>query len=420
MVRQMLTGNASAAWGVRLAEVDYIPAFPITPQTEIIESLAKWIGEGEMDARFVTMDSEHSMITAAGAASATGVRVFTATSSQGLLYGFEMLYTVAGWRIPLVMVNVSRGLSAPITLEADHNDILAARDCGFLQIHCETCQEVLDSILMAYRIAEDERILLPVMVNMDGFQLSFTREPVEIPDIENVRRFLPAYQPRHAFFNASQPMAQGIAVLGGPVYSYFKYQMHLASRKGLEVYKEVAGEFEEVFGRRHDTVEEYMTDDADYLLIMTNSFSTLGKAAVKRARENGIKAGLLRLRLIRPFPDEDIRKALRGRKGVAVIDQNISVGKGGILYQEIAGALYNEKERPLLLSFIGGLGGKNISPGEFEFIFDSIIRAAEIGEVQEPTLLYTAAELKEMERLKKIAGKTFDPQITQITQITQI
>jgi len=405
MVRQMLTGNASAAWGVRLAEVDYIPAFPITPQTEIIESLAKWIGEGEMDARFVTMDSEHSMITAAGAASATGVRVFTATSSQGLLYGFEMLYTVAGWRVPLVMVNVSRAVSAPITLEADHNDILAARDCGFLQIHCETCQEVLDSILMAYRIAEDERILLPVMVNMDGFQLSFTREPVEIPDIENVRRFLPAYQPRHAFFNASQPMAQGIAVLGGPVYSYFKYQMHLASRKGLEVYKEVAGEFEEVFGRRHDTVEEYMTDDADYLLVMTNSFSTLGKAAVKRARENGIKAGLLRLRLIRPFPDEDIRKALRSRKGVAVIDQNISVGKGGILYSEIASTICNEKERPLLLSFIGGLGGKNISPGEFEFIFVRMEEAVKAGKVPDTQLLYTEAEMKEMERLKKIAGK---------------
>jgi len=408
MVRQMLTGNVSAAWGVRLAEVDYIPAFPITPQTEIIESLAKWIEEGEMDARFVTMDSEHSMITAAGAASATGVRVFTATSSQGLLYGFEMLYTVAGWRVPLVMVNVSRAVSAPITLEADHNDILAARDCGFLQIHCETCQEVLDSILMAYRIAEDERILLPVMVNMDGFQLSFTREPVEIPDIENVRRFLPAYQPRHAFFNASQPMAQGIAVLGGPVYSYFKYQMHLASRKGLEVYKEVAGEFEEVFGRRHDTVEEYMTDDADYLLVMTNSFSTLGKAAVKRARENGIKAGLLRLRLIRPFPDEDIRKALRSRKGVAVIDQNISVGKGGILYSEIASTICNEKERPLLLSFIGGLGGKNISPGEFEFIFERMEEAVKAGKVPDTQLLYTEAEMKEMERLKKIAGKNND------------
>src|SRR3989338_2015223 len=152
----MLTGNAAAAWGVRLAEIDYIPAYPITPQTEIIETLAKWISDGAINTKMVTMDSEHSMIRAVGAASATGVRAFTATSSQGLLYGFEMLYTVAGWRVPLVMVNVSRGLSAPITLEPDHNDILSARDSGFLQIHCETCQEVLDSILIAYRLAEDE------------------------------------------------------------------------------------------------------------------------------------------------------------------------------------------------------------------------------------------------------------------------
>lgn len=405
MKREMLTGNNSAAWGVRLAEVDYVPAFPITPQTEIIESLAKWIGNGEMDARFVTMDSEHSMITAAGAASATGVRVFTATSSQGLLYGFEMLYTVAGWRVPLVMVNVSRGLSSPITLEADHNDILAARDCGFLQIHCETCQEVLDSILMAYRLAEDERVLLPVMVNMDGFQLSFTREPVEIPAVNLVRRFLPPYRPTHASFSASEPMAQGLAVLGGPVYSYFKYQMHLASRGAIDVYKEIAGEFNDLFGRRHDAVEEFMTDDADYILIMTNSFSTSGKAAVKKARETGIKAGLLRLRLIRPFPDEDIRILLKGRKAAAVFDQNISVGKGGILFSEIAGAICNERERPLLLSFIGGLGGKNISPGEFEHIFESIGRAVETGIVPEPLLLYTEAEWKEMERVKKIAGK---------------
>ncbi|MEK7297400.1 MAG: pyruvate synthase, partial [Planctomycetota bacterium] len=159
-VREMLTGNSSAAWGVRLAEVDYLPSYPITPQTEVIETLSKWINDGLMDATFVTLDSEHSMITAAGAASATGVRTFTATSSQGLLFGFEMLYTVAGWRVPLVMLNVSRGLSSPITLEPDHNDVLAARDSGFLQIHCETCQEALDSILMAYRLAEDERVLL--------------------------------------------------------------------------------------------------------------------------------------------------------------------------------------------------------------------------------------------------------------------
>ena len=407
MAKEMLTGNAAAAWGVRLAEVDYIPAYPVTPQTEIIETIARWISNGDMDARFVTMDSEHSMITAAGSASATGVRAFTASSSQGLLYGFEMLYTVAGWRVPLVMVNVSRGLSSPITLEPDHNDILAARDCGFLHIHCETCQEVLDSILMAYRIAEDERILLPVFVNLDGFLLSFTREPVEIPLLDDVKRFLPAYIPKHASFKAGKPMAQGVSVLGGPIYSYFKYQMHMANMNGLTVYKEVCNEFKNIFGREYDTVDGYMLNDAEYVLIMMDSFSTIGKAAVKKAREKGIKAGLLRLRLLRPFPAKDIMAAIKGKKAVAVFDQNISIGKGGILYPEIAGALYNEKERPLLLSFVGGLGGKNISPSEFEFIFNSMINAAKTGIVPEPQLLYTEAEWKEMERIKKIAGKEF-------------
>ena len=181
---KLLTGNAAAAWGARLADVDYIPAFPITPQTEIIELLAQWAAEGTIPARFVTLDSEHSMLTAAGAAAAAGARVFTATSSQGLLYGFEMLYTIAGWRVPLVLVNVSRGLSSPITLEADHNDILAARDSGFVQIHTETCQEVVDTILMAYRLAEDQGVMLPVLVNLDGFTLSFTREPVVLPGVK--------------------------------------------------------------------------------------------------------------------------------------------------------------------------------------------------------------------------------------------
>ncbi len=403
--REMLTGNASAAWGVRLAEIDYLPTYPITPQTEIIETLARWVCDGVMDARFISLDSEHSMITAAGAASATGVRVFTATSSQGLLYGFEMLYTVAGWRVPLVMVNVSRGLSAPITLEPDHNDILATRDSGFLQIHCETCQEVLDSILMAYRLAEDERVLLPIFVNMDGFHLSFTREPVEIPDMDEVRSFLPPYRPKHAFFKASQPMAQGLAVIGGSPYSYFKYQMHLASMKALEIYKEVSWDFEEIFGRSYDTIEGYMTGDAEYVLVMSNSFSTLGKAAIENARKKGMKAGLLKLRLLRPFPEADIKEALKGKKSAAVLDQNISVGKGGILYSEIAGVLYNEKERPLLLSFIGGLGGKKISSQEFELIFDTMIKAGETGKVEASRLLYTEGEWKEMERLKHLAGK---------------
>ena len=311
--RTLLTGNAAAAWGARLADVDYIPAFPITPQTEIIELLAQWSAESIIPGRFVTMDSEHSMLTAAGAAAAAGARVFTATSSQGLLYGFEMLYTIAGWRVPLVLVNVSRGLASPITLEADHNDILSARDSGFLQIHTETCQEVLDTVLMAYRLAEDQRVMLPVLVNLDGFTLSFTREPVTIPHSDAVAAFLPPYRPQHAFIRGERPMAQGTAVLGGAVYSYFRYQQHLAQENALTVYQDIAADFATRFGRHYGLVEPFQLDDADYVLVMSNAFATKGKAAVQRLRARGIRAGLLRLRVLRPFPAQTIAAALDGR-----------------------------------------------------------------------------------------------------------
>lgn len=401
----LLTGNAAAAWGARLADVDYIPAFPITPQTEIIELLAQWTAEGAMPARFVTLDSEHSMLTAAGAAAATGARVFTATSSQGLLYGFEMLYAIAGWRVPLVLVNVSRALASPITLEADHNDILAARDCGFLQIHTETCQEVVDAILLAYRLAEDQRVMLPVLVNLDGFTLSFTREPVHLPSAAAVGEFLPAYHPNHAFIRGDKPMAQGAAVLGGAAYSYFRYQQHLAQENALAVHQEIAEEFAVRFGRRYGLVEAFQLDDADYVLVMSNAFATKGKAAVQRWRASGIKAGLLRLRVLRPFPAVTIAAALAGRQAVAIIDQNLAPGLGGITYQEIAAALYAEKDRPPLLSVIGGLGGKDISAGEFDAVLHDLQRAAAGERVVSPRLLYTKPEQERMRTLLKIAGK---------------
>jgi pyruvate ferredoxin oxidoreductase alpha subunit len=406
MSGEMLTGNLAAAWGARLADVDYVPSFPITPQTEIVEALAEWCESGEMAARFVTMDSEHSMMTAAGAAAATGARVFTATSSQGLLYAFELLYSIAGWRVPLVLVNVSRALAAPITLEPDHNDVLAARDSGFLQIHAETCQEVLDSVLMAYRIAEDPRVMLPVLVNLDGFYLSFTREPVVLPDPGKVRAFLPPYRPPHLGFKASAPQALGVAVLGGSTYSYFRHQMHLAACNALEVHQDAAAEFERLFGRRYDLVEGYRLDGAEDVLVMSNAFATKGKAAVDAARERGRRVGLLRLRVIRPWPAAAIAQALRGRRAVAVLDQNLAPGLGGILFQEIAAALYHEPFRPTALcSFIGGLGGKNISEAEFEAIFAQTEEAGRQGRGIGPVLLYTEGEHQEMEQLLDIAGK---------------
>ena len=402
----MMTGNLAAAWGARLAEADYIPAFPITPQTEIVEALSKWCGTGELNARFVTLDSEHSMMTAAGAAAATGARVFTATSSQGLLYALEVLYSISGWRVPLVLVNVSRALAAPITLEPDHNDVLAARDSGFLQIHAETCQEVLDSILMAYRIAEDERVMLPVIVNLDGFYLSFTREPVIMPDPEQMKRFLPPFRPTHLGFKASAPHALGVAVLSGTSYSYFRHQMHLAAMNALEVHKEAAVVFEQLFGRRYDVIEGYRLDDAEDVLVMTNAFASKGKAAVDAAREEGRRVGLLRIRLIRPWPADAIRHALCGRRAVAVLDQNLSPGQGGILFQEIAACLYHETQRPrALCSFIGGLGGKNLSEGEFRTIFEQTAEAGVREKGIGPVLLYTEAEHREMKQLQVLAAE---------------
>jgi len=402
MARDLLTGNVAAAWGARLAEVDYVPAYPITPQTEIIESVAQWIASGEMAARMVTLDSEHSMLTAAGAAAATGVRVFSASSSQGLLYAFEMLYTVAGWRVPLVLVNVARAVAAPITLEPDHNDVLAARDSGFLQIHAETCQEVLDSILMAYRLAEHPDVLLPVMVNLDGFYLSFTREPVEVPDLQVVREFLPPYQPEHARFSGSHAMAQGVAVLGGSAYAFFKYQMQRAAEAAGAVHGAIAAEFSQRFGRLYGAVEGYHLDDAEWVFVMSNSFSTAGKAEVTRLRERGERVGLLRLRLIRPFPHEEIARALDGRRGVAVIDQNISVGKGGILFAEVASALYGRSPTPLV-SFIGGLGGRRFRSEEFDQMLAALHAAADTGGSSAPHLLFTASEYRQMRDMLRIA-----------------
>ncbi len=400
--RRLLTGNLAAAWGARLADIDYVPAFPITPQTEIIEELSEWFGDGTMQGKFVTLDSEHSMITAAGAAAAAGCRVFTATSSQGLLFGLEALYTVAGWRVPFVMVNVSRALASPITLEPDHNDILAARDSGCSQIHAETCQEVLDSILMAYRLAEDPRVLMPVLVNMDGFYLSFTREPVEIPEAAAVRQFLPAFVPHHAEFRASRPVAQGVAVLGGALYSHFRHQHHLACRNALAVHREIADDFHRCFGRSYGVIDGFMLDDADYVLVMAGSFATKARAFVRQMRDEGRRVGLLRLRLIRPWPANAIRQALRGRKAAAVIDQNVSPGLGGILFQEVAASLATCPDRPMLRSFIGGLGGKDISPAEFAHVLAEVEGPGpQDGEAE---MLFTDADWNQVQTLLPIAG----------------
>jgi pyruvate ferredoxin oxidoreductase alpha subunit len=352
----------------------------------------------------VILESEHSMITAAGAAAATGVRVFTATSSQGLLYAMEMLFTVPGWRAPFVLVNVSRGLATPITLEPDHNDVLAARDSGFLQLHCTTCQEVLDATLLAYRLAEHPRVRLPAIVNLDGFYLSFTREPVELPDPEAVDRFLPPFEPGEIRFRAGAPASQGVAVLGGGPYSYFRYEAHLAALAALGAYDEIAQDFERAFGRRCDAVEAYRMEGAEVAFVMIGSFATKAKDAVDRLREAGVPVGLVRPRLLRPFPADALRRALAGVRGAAVVDQNLSAGMGGILHAELAATLYGGgTAAPILASFVGGLGGRDITAEEL-FEMAAVTRAAvREGRPPPPRLLYTQDELAALRKLQAIA-----------------
>ena len=396
----MLTGNKAAAWGARMAGVEYVPAFPITPQTEIIETLAKWFADGTLQGKFTNMDSEHSMFMAAGSAGATGVRVFTASSSQGILHGMESLYTISGWRTPMVIVNVSRALATPITLEPDHNDVMSTRDCGLIQLHAETCQEVFDFILMGYRIAEDPEVCLPVLVNMDGFYLSFTREPVLIPDEEVVRNFLPLYTATQPVFQASRPMARASAVFGGATYTSFKLQQELASRNAEKCFNQTAQDFEKYFGRLYEPVEAFHLDDAEYVFVMSNSFATKGKSAVMKLRRQGIKAGLLKLRLFRPFPSEAIASALGGHAKVAVIDQNLAPGMGGITYPEIVTSLYDREDRPeKILSVIGGLGGKDIEDQDFMAIIEHLDKP----DMQTPLYLYDEGDASGFSRLQQIA-----------------
>jgi pyruvate ferredoxin oxidoreductase alpha subunit len=264
-------------------------------------------------------------------------------------------------------------------------------------------------MLIAYRLAEDERVRLPVIVNLDGFYLSFTREPVELPDQKAVRDYVGTYDPETTLFRASAPSSQGVAVLGGGPYSYFRYELHLAARNALAVYDLVADEFARQFGREHAAVEAYRMDDADIAFVMMGSFATKARAAVDRLRDAGLRVGLVRPRLLRPFPEAHIKRLLKGKQGVAVIDQNLSMGLGGVLHSEVASALYGQDGAPaMLVSFVAGLGGRDIADEEFFEMVAVTQRAIEKGEPPPPRLLYTEAELREVRKLQAIAHVEYE------------
>lgn len=360
-MKDLMDGNTTAAWAVKLARVKCVPCFPITPQTELIETLAKWKSEGKWNGEFRTMESEHGVLAAALGAEMTGARTFTATSSQGLELMHEVLPIVSGTRNPLVMVNVSRGISAPITLWTDHNDFLSVRDCGWLMFCCETNQEVLDTIIMAYKISENKNVLLPSLVNMDGFIHSYTRMEVDIPDQKKIDKFLPKLNLKIKV-DVDNPLSLGVPVMDE--YSFFRVNLHKAQLNALHVIKKVQKEWAKFTKRKYDLVESYKLSDADVALVGMGANATVMKAAIDSLRNKGIRVGLLRLRVIRPLPKDEIYNMLKDIKKIAVIDQNISPGIGGIMFPEIKSCLYDSDA--IVCNYVAGLGGKPISQQIYE------------------------------------------------------
>lgn len=365
-------GNHAASQAVRLSRVQMIAAYPITPQTQIVEELSEMCGSGALNAQFLKVESEHSAMASCIAASATGVRAFTATSANGLGLMHELLHWAAGSRLPLVMVNVNRAMAPGWSIWCDQSDSLSQRDTGWLQFYVEDNQEVLDTVLQAYYLAE--KILLPVMVCYDAFFLSHTYEPVDIPDQKTVDNWLPKSK-RDFVLNTNNPKALNALVMPD-MYMEMRYKLQKAHQSAISLVKEIGGSFKESFGRHYSTIEAINCDDAEVVLITSSSTTSPARLIIKEMREKGIKIGLLKIRMFRPFPVQDVCEVLTGKKKAIVIDRNFSFGKGGIFADEIRGAICNDPKRPLVYGYVTGLGGRDITP---DLVKQIVLEACEMG-----------------------------------------
>ncbi len=365
-MEKVIMGNHAVSYGAMLARAQVIAAYPITPQTQIVEMLSELCAEGLLDAKFIKVESEHSAMAACIGASSAGARAFTATSGHGLALMHEMLHWAAGARLPIVMANVNRAMGPGWSIWTEQTDSLAQRDTGWLQFYCESNQEVLDSVLQAFKIAE--QVLLPTMLVLDAFVLSHTQEPVDIPDQELVDSYLPPYHAQYKL-DTRDPHAFGALVMPSH-YMELRYKMQKAMEGAVEVARQADEEFREVFGRGYGLVEKYRLEGAEVVLVTSATITSTARVVVDELREEGHRIGLLKVRMFRPFPAEDVRAALAGASKVAVIDRNISFGHGGIFAEEMKSALYNGSHRPPVFGFIIGLGGRDVTPASIQGIAD--------------------------------------------------
>jgi len=365
-MRKVIIGNHAASYGVLLSKVEVIAAYPITPQTQIVELLSELCGNGTMKARFLKVESEHSALASIIGAASAGARTFTATSSQGLALMHELLHWTSGARLPVIMTNVNRALAPGWNIWADQTDSLSQRDTGWIQIYCETGQEILDLVIIAYRLAE--LVMLPVMLVYDAFYLSHTSEPVDIPEQNEVDNFLPPYQPK-LYLDTENPVTMG-SLATPKYYMEMRYDHQRAMEVVPHLFPEITSEFSKIFSRDYGMLEGYLLNDAEKVIVCASTMASTARIVIDELREKGELVGLLKIRFSRPFPYQEIREAILSKKMAIVIDRNLSPGMGGIFAQEIKNSLYGIHNSPQIIGAVTGLGGRDVTPDVIMDIFN--------------------------------------------------
>ena len=383
-IRERLSGNEATAIAMKQINPDVVAAFPITPSTEIPQYFSTFVSNGEVDTEFVAVESEHSAMSATIGAEAAGARAMTATSANGLSLMWEMIYIASSLRLPIVMALVNRAVSGPLNIHNDHSDAMGVRDAGWIMLFSENNQEAYDNMLMAHRIAEHKDVQLPVMICQDGFITSHSIENIELENDEEVKKFVGQYKPEHYLLNDKEPIAIGPLDLQAYLFEH-KAQQAEAMKNAKKVIKEVAKEFEKWTGRKYEFFEKYKLDDAEIAIVCMNSTAGTTKAVVDELREKGVKAGLLKLRMFRPFPAEEIAEALQGLKAVAILDKADSLNSaGGALFEDVTSAMYVNKKQVPMVNYIYGIGGRDTTTMQIESVYNDLQEIVKTGETGNP------------------------------------
>lgn len=383
-IRERLSGNEAAAIAMKQINPDVVAAFPITPSTEIPQYFSTFVSNGTVDTEFVAVESEHSAMSACVGAEAAGARAMTATSANGLSYMWEMIYIASSLRLPIVMSLVNRAVSGPLNIHNDHSDAMGVRDAGWIMLFSENNQEAYDNLIMAHRIAENKDVLLPLMVCQDGFITSHSIENIELIEDDKVKEFIGTYKPEHYLLNDKEPIAVGPLDVQSYLFEH-KYQQAEAMRNAKKVILEVAKDFEKMTGRKYSFFEEYRMEDAEIAVVCMNSTAGTTKTVVDELREKGIKAGMVKVRVFRPFPAEEIAEALGNLKAVAIMDKADSLNAmGGALYEDIISSMYTAKKQVPAVSYVYGIGGRDTTSNNIHEVFDYLTQVAKTGEIDNP------------------------------------